>query len=62
MFLYLLNISLPFHFVYFTVFGVSCLQAERSSFLLTVESCPMGGVGPVPSESFIAGGLLPVFW
>ena len=38
MFLHLLNVSLPFRFV----FGVSSLQAGRSWSLLTVEASPCG--------------------
>ena len=39
---HLLHISLAFHFVYFTMFGVSTLQFRRSYFLLIGESAPCG--------------------
>ena len=42
MFPHLLHISLAFHFVYFTMFGVSTLQFRRSYFLLIGESAPCG--------------------
>jgi len=42
MFLHLLNISLSFHFVWITVFGVLFLQAVSSWFPLIVESAPCG--------------------
>ena len=51
MFLYLLNISLPFHLVYIAVFGVAFLAVCSSSLLwrfLTV-----GGVGWVACQGFL---------
>ena len=42
MFLHLLNISLPFHFVWIAVFGVPFLQAVSSWLPLIVESAPCG--------------------
>ena len=45
MFLYLLNISLPFHLVYIAVFGVAFLYSGSLWFLFIVEvpSCVWGG-------------------
>ena len=42
MFLYLLNISLPFHFVYIAVFGVPLLYAGSSWFLFIVKTASCG--------------------
>ena len=42
MFLYLLNISLPFHLVYIAVFGVAFLYAGSLWFLFIVEVPPCG--------------------
>ena len=42
MFLHLLDILVPFHFVYITVFGVSFPQAGRSWFHLSIKSAPCG--------------------
>ena len=46
MFLYLLNIFLPFHFVYMAVFGVVFLYAGSLWFLFIVEvaSCGWGSM------------------
>ena len=42
MFLYLLNISFPFHFVYIAVFGVAFLYAGSLWFLFIMEVPPCG--------------------
>ena len=42
MFLYLLNISLPFHLVYVAVFRVAFLFAGSLCFLFIVEVPPCG--------------------
>ena len=53
MFLYLLNIFLPFHFVYIAVFGVAFLYAGSLWFLFIVEFAPMGGVGLLACQGFL---------
>jgi len=55
MFPHLLHVSLSFHFISFTVFGVSSLQVGRSLLLSCVESAPRGCFGPVPCEGFLTG-------
>ena len=42
MFLYLLDISLPFHHVYIAVFGVAFLYSGGLWFLFIVEVSPSG--------------------
>ena len=62
MFLYLLNISLPFHLVYIAVFGVAFLYAGSLWFLFIVE-VPLCGWGwmSVVKVSWL-GKLALVFW
>ena len=45
MFLYLMNIYLPFHLVEIAVFGVAFLYAGSLWFLFIVWFLPVGGVG-----------------
>ena len=45
MFLYLLEISLPFHLVYIAVFGVAFLYSGSWWFLFIVEVPHVGGAG-----------------
>ena len=51
MFLYLLNISLPFHFVLIAVFGVPFLEVCGSSLLW--RFLPVGGIGQVACQGFL---------
>ena len=53
MFLYLLNIPLPFHLVQVTVFQVAFLYAGSLWFLLLWRFLPVGGVGRVASQDFL---------
>ena len=54
MFLYLLNISLPFHLVYISVFGVAFLYARILWFLFMWRFLLVGGVGQVACQGFLA--------
>ena len=60
MFLYLLNISVPFHLVYISVFGVTFLYAGSLWFLSIVEVPSCGWVWLV-KVSWL-GKLVSVFW
>jgi len=62
MFLHLLNISLPFHFVYIAVFGVPFLKAGSSWFLIIVESDPYGWVLTNGLSRFAGWGRLCLFY
>ena len=69
MFLYLLNISLPFHLVYIAVFGVAFLYAGSLWFLFIVEvplycggSSLWVGLDEWLVEVFWLGKLVSVFW
>ena len=53
MFLHLLNISLPFHFVYIAVFVVAFLYAGSLWFLFIVDFLPVGGVGRVTCQGYL---------
>ena len=53
MFLYLLNIPLPFHLVQVTVFQVAFLYAGSLWFLLLWRFLPVGGVGRVACQGFL---------
>ena len=59
MLLHQLDVSLAFHFVYFTVFGVSFLQAGRLHFLLILESASpgWGWTNAMPCASFLVCGI-----
>ena len=56
MFLYLLNISLPFHFVYVAVFAVHFPKLEVCGFSLLWSLIPLGGVGLVACQGFLIKG------
>ena len=56
MFLYLLNISLPFHFVYVAVFAVHFPKLEVCGFSLLWRLLPLGGVGLVACQGFLIRG------
>ena len=56
MFLYLLNISLPFHFVYVAVFRVHFPKLEVCGFSLLWSLLPLGGVGLVACQGFLIRG------
>ena len=62
MFIHLLQISLSFHFVEFTVFGVFFhgLQCHSFSYLWNLPS--VFGDGQVSCEGFLAEWTGPVFW
>ena len=53
MFLYLLNISLPFHFVYIAMSGLSFCMLEVCGSSLLWRLLPMGGVGRVACQGFL---------
>ena len=53
MFPYLLNISLPFHFVLIAVFGVLFCRLEVCVSSLLWRFLPMGGVGQVACQGFL---------
>ena len=53
MFLYLLNVSLPFHLVQIAVFRVAFLYFGSLWFLFIVEVPPVGWVGWVAYQSFL---------
>ena len=53
MFLYLLNISLPFHFVSVAVFGVPFCSLEVHGSCLLWSLIPVGGVGLVACQGFL---------
>ena len=53
MFLYLLNISLPFHFVYIAMSGLSFCMLEVCGSSLLWRLLPMGGVGLVACQGFL---------
>ena len=55
MYLYLLNISLSFHFLYIAVFGVAFLYSVSLWFLLLWRLLPVGGVGLVACQGFLVG-------
>jgi len=56
MFLYLLNISLPFHFVYIVVFGVHFPKLEVCGSSLLWSLPPVCGVGLVACQGFLIRG------
>ena len=56
MFLYLLNISLPFHFVYVAVFAVHFPKLEVCGFSLLWSLLLVGVVGIVACQGFLVGG------
>ena len=62
MFLYLLNISLPFHFVYIVVFGVHFPKLEVCGSSLLWSLLSVCGVGLVACQGFLIRGLGCVFW
>ena len=53
MFLYLLGISLPFHFVYVAVFGVAFLYSRSCGSPLLWRFLAVGGVGRVACQGFL---------
>ena len=53
MFLYLLSIYLPFHFVWIALFGVAFLCAGSLWFLLLWRLLPVDAVGLVACQSFL---------
>ena len=63
MFLYLLNISLPFHLVYIAVFGVAFLYSGslRTSLYCGASSLWVGLYGWLVKVSWL-GKLVSVFW
>ena len=63
MFLYLLNISLPFHLVYIAVFGVAFLYAGSLWFLFIVEGSFLWvGLDEWLVKVSWLGKLVSVFW
>ena len=52
--LYLLHIPLSLHLVYIAVFGVAFLYSGSLWFLFIVEVPPLGGVGRVAYQGFLA--------
>ena len=56
MFPYLLNISLPFHFVLIAVFGVLFCRLEVCVSSLLWSMLPVGGFGLVACQSFLVRG------
>ena len=62
MFLYLLSVSLPFHLVYVSVFGVAFLYSASWWFLFIVEVPRCGWGWTVACQGFRLGKLVSVFW
>ena len=56
MFLYLLNISLPFHFVWIAVLGCLLCRLEVCGSSLLCSLLPVGGVGQVACQGFLIRG------